>query len=219
MSRTRRRLLLRNQTPFAFRLQPWSVVLLSLLLANLGCSGRLPAVKPPRIDVSAASVGAIEQFDADGDGQVSQSEACQGIQAQWSRYDVDEDGFINQSEFQQRFQRWTDGDTGLMNLRAQVTYRGQPLTDASISMTPYVFLGPNVLAAEGVTDAYGYAFMAIPKENLPKSQQTNFGMQVGLYQVSINHPALANAKAEANSTLSVDLSFNEANTGVTFHLK
>ena len=182
------------------------------------CSGRLPQVKPPSINVVAAADGALAQWDTDGDGGISKDEACMGIRDQWQRYDRDGNDSISPEELKQRFREWTDGDTGLMNLRVQLTYRRQPLTGANITMTPFAFLGPRVLESSGVTDAYGYAFMAIPKDQLPKSQQTNFGMQVGLYQVTIEHSELGD-KYSAESTLSVDLSPNEANTGVVFHLK
>ena len=186
----------------------------------VGCNGALPAVKPPSIDVQAAADGAISEFDANSDGSVDKEEACMGIRSQWERYDGDGDGSITVEEFATRFEKWTGGDTGMMNLRAQLNYRGQPLTDANITMTPYEFLGDQVLASKGETDSYGYAFMAVPKENLPSTLQTNFGMQVGLFKVAITHPdAKIPAKYNDETELSVDLSPNEANTGVMFNLK
>ena len=108
----------------------------------------------------------------------------------------------------------------MMNLRAKVTFKGAPLVGATIEMTPYDFLGENFLASEGETDSYGYAFMAVPKDQLPKTQQHNFGMQVGLYKVAITHPDRKIApKYNDETTLSVDLSPNEANTGVEFKLR
>lgn len=195
----------------------FAVVALAL---SWGCSGALPPVKPPSIDVEAAADGAIAEFDADGDGAISKDEACTGMSSLWPRYDQDADGVATRDELKARFEKWTSGDTGMMNLRAEVKYRGQPLDGAVISMTPYEFLGENVLAAEGQTDTYGYAFMAIPKDRLPKSQQLNYGMQVGLYRVSITHPD-RNLPARYNdeTELSVDLSPSEANTGVRFLLK
>lgn len=185
-----------------------------------GCSGALPAVKPPRIDTAAAAEGAITEFDTDGNGSVSKDEACEGIRSLWARYDFDDDGSITAEEFATRFEKWTGGDTGMMNLRVQLTYRGQPMPDANITMTPYAFLGDQVLASEGITDPYGYAFMAVPKENLPATQQTNFGMQVGLFKVAITHPQVdIPAKYNDETELSVDLSPSEANTGVAFKLK
>ncbi len=190
------------------------------ILALAGCNGALPAVKPPAIDATTAAKGALAEFDADGNGTIEKAEACLGISSQWDRYDEDGDGSISGEELAARFQKWTAGDTGMMNLRIQLTYRGQPLPDAEVAMTPFDFLGEKVLASEGTTDRYGYAFMAIPKENLPKTQQTNFGMQVGLYEVAVTHPDIAiPAKYNTATELSVDLSPNEANTGVSFKLR
>jgi len=39
----------------------------------------------------------------------------------------------------------------MMNLRAEVIYKGQPFPDAVVKLAPHEFLGPNVLPAEGVT--------------------------------------------------------------------
>ena len=177
-------------------------------------------MKAPAIEVAAAAKGALAEFDSDSNGSVAKEEACMGIKSQWERYDTNGDNVVSEDEFASRFDKWTSGDTGMMNLRVQLNYRNQPLTDALITMTPYEFLGENMLASEGETDAYGYAFMAVPKDKLPKSQQTNFGMQVGLYKVEITHPARKiPAKYNDETELSVDLSPNEANTGVRFNLK
>lgn len=186
----------------------------------LGCSPGLPAVKPPAINSQAAAQAAIAEFDSNGDQVLTQSEACIGMSSMWARYDQDADGSATADEIAARFDRWATGDTGLMNLRVEIQFRGNSLPDAHIEMTPYAFLGENVLPASGTTDSYGYAFMAIPKERLPKSQQATHGMQVGLYKVSITHPDVEiPAKYNTATELSVDLSPLEANTGVQFKLK
>jgi len=195
-------------------------LLLSVGTVVLGCSGQLPAVKPPAMDAASAAQGAMVAFDADGDGVLSKSEACMGMSNSFARYDMDGDGSATPEEVKSRFEKWSDGDTGMMNLRVQVSHRGQPLTEATIEMTPYEFLGENFLPSEGKTDSYGYAFMAIPKDQLPESQQLSHGMQVGLYRVSISHPERKiQAKYNDETELSVDLSPGEANTGVQFRLK
>ena len=199
------------------------VLLLSLPLPLvLGCSMHLPQVKPPRIDTVAAATGALSKFDADDNSEISPEEAkaCQAIADHWSRYDRDGDNVVSRQELEARFADWTDGDTGLMNVRAEVVYRGQPLVDATVKLTPYEFLGPHVLAADGTTDRYGFAFLAIPKEKLPASQQGVHGMQIGLYQASITHPEIQlPAKYNEQTELSVDLSAAESNTGIRFVLK
>lgn len=185
-----------------------------------GCFGGLPAVRPPSMDAVFAAEGAIAEFDVDKDGSVSKDEACLGISRTFARYDTDGDGQVTADEFQARFEQWTSDNTGMMNLRTQLTFRGEPLTGAMIQMSPYEFLGENFLASEGKTDSYGYAFMAVPKDKLPKSQQAVYGMQIGLYKVSITHPELKiPAKYNVETELSVDLSPDEANTGVNFKLK
>ena len=198
------------------------LALVSILLFSVpGCSRYLPRVKPPKIDASAAAEGALAAFDTNQDGAISREESkqCAGIADNWDRYDANGDESISRPELETRFAEWSDGDTGLMNVRVEVIYRGQPLTDAHVQLTPYEFLGPNVLAADGTTDRYGYSFLAIPKDNLPSSQQGVHGMQVGLYRASITHPSVnLPAKYNQQTELSVDLSSAESNLGIRFAL-
>lgn len=196
--------------------------MLPALCLLLGCSGRLAPVKPPQIDIEAAANGALERFDRDGNSSISKDEAdaCQGLLDHWDRYDHDADGSVSAAELSRRFSEWTTGDTGLMNLRAEVTYRGRPLPDAQVTLTPFDFLGPNLLRAKGTTDRYGFAFLAIPKDQLPESQRTTHGMQVGLYQISVTHPRIdLPEEYHTKTTLSADLSPAEANTGIRLQLK
>lgn len=191
-------------------------------LVLVGCSLRLPRVKPPQIDASSAADGALAAFDADHDGVISrdESQACAGLRDKWQRYDQDGDDTVSREELEARFSEWTDGDTGLMNVRAEIVYRGRPLTEATVKLTPYDFLGENVRAAEGITDRYGFVFLAIPKDQLPSSQQGAHGMQIGLYRVSITHPDINLApQYNRRSELSVDLSPADSNTGIRFVLK
>lgn len=191
----------------------------AVLLLLLGCSGALPQVKPPQIDAMAAAQGALAEFDQDGDGQLSKEEACQGMTQSWDRYDTDEDDLISQDELAARFTDWTDGDTGMMNMRANVTFKGKPLPDATVELTPYAFLGENLKPCGGKTDRYGGVFLSIPKDRLPESQQQTFGIQVGLYQVRISHDsAKLPAKYNDETELSVDVAPVDSNNGLTFKL-
>lgn len=217
---------LRLHAMVCFAVAPLGRVAFAALLAvvcvtgGAGCNRGLPAVRPPSIDIDAAAEGAMAEFDENGDGTLAKDEACAGIANAWDRYDLDEDGSVSVDELKERFRGWSEGNTGLMNLRAQVTYRRKPLTRARIEMIPYEFLGSNVLSSQGKTDRYGYSFLAIPKDSLPKSQQGTHGMQVGLYRVSITHPEIDIPERYNTSTeLTVDLSPAEANTGVRFDLK
>ena len=200
-----------------------SLTLTAVLLCVLtGCYSNLAPVKPPRIDVVSATNGMLAMFDTDQDGALDKSEAnaCQALTDQWDRYDVDSDGSATREEIQARFEKWTAGDTGMMNLRADVYWRGKPLADAIVKLTPYDFLGDNVLPAEGATDRYGSVFLTIPKDLLPASQQGTHGMQVGLYAVQVTHPNVKiPSKYNTSTELSVDLSPHEANTGIRLSLK
>lgn len=162
----------------------------------------------------------MANFDQDADGSLSKQEACAGITNTWDRYDQDGDEAVTKEELAARFQQWSEDDTGMMNLLAEVKYKGQHIEGALVELTPYAFLGENFKGCSGKTDRYGFASIRIPKDQLPKSQQGVFGVQVGLYQVSITHPnKKIPAKYNDESELSVDLSPLEANTGLNFNLR
>ena len=96
------------------KFSPMALVLVLSVFAQLmsiGCSGALPAVKPPKIDTQAAAEDAIAEFDDDQNGSVEKGEACFGIRSQWARYDGNGDDSISQEEFAARFGEWTNGDT------------------------------------------------------------------------------------------------------------
>lgn len=186
-----------------------------------GCSTALPRIYPPQFDPRAATEKALAAYDKDGDQSLSKTEAtaCPGIERAWSVYDSDRDGNVSADELEARFRQWLDGDTGMMNMRAAVTWNGKPLTGADVKLIPLPLLGENFRPASGKTDRYGYAFLSIAKSDLPRSQQGVFGMQVGLYRAEITHPTIQLPdRYNTQSMLGVDLSTAEANTGIEFHL-
>lgn len=196
------------------------LIAVSTLTFLAGCSDALPAVKPPSFDSAVAAQAALAESDSNGDGVLSKAEAVSGMRTYWKRYDHNGDGSASLDEITARFHEWTNGDTGMMNLRVEVRFRGNPLPQARIEMTPYEFFGGELLPAKGKTDPYGYAFMAIPKDLLPDSQKGTHGMQVGLYKVAISHSELQlPARYNDDTELSVDLSSGDSITGVRFELK
>jgi hypothetical protein len=188
----------------------------------MGCNGA-ERVYPPSFDADQAAAAALAQFDADRNSVISREEAaaaCQGIHHDWSEYDANTDGEISRDELAQRFQKWLDQDTGLMNVRCEVQLNGQPLVGAEIRLTPYPFLGDNFYPAAGATDRYGFAFLRVLPEEAPESLHGAYGVQVGLYRIAITHPTIAlPAKYSTQSELSVDLSPVDGNTGIRFLLK
>ena len=191
-----------------------------LIVAIAGCNQQLPAIKPPAIDASKAASAALEQFDTNLDGNIAKEEACAGMRKAWERYDRDSDGTVSFDEIERRFAEWGNSETGMMNLPTDVSFRGRPLANATIEMTPYEFLGDSFKPAKGKTDRYGTAFMEIPKEHLPKHLQMAFGVQTGLYRISITHPDVKiPAKYNVESELSIDLAPADSNARVRFDLK
>ena len=190
--------------------------LLALLL--LGCSSKPARVRPPKFDVQQSADLIMAEFDSNGDGVLTKSEAFAGIVSDWGTYDTDSDGKITVEEIARRFREWRDSDTGLMNIRCEVTWNGTPLTEAVVEMEPLPMLGDNFFSARGTTDRYGFAFVNV--EEAPASLAGTFGMQLGLYTVRITHPTVSiPEKYNTQTTLGVDLSPADANSGLAFHLR
>jgi hypothetical protein len=69
--------------------------------------------------------------------------------------------------------------------------QGQPLSGATMRFVPESFLGAAVESAVATTDSNGGASPSIPDDRLPAGLQGLNMMQVGVYRVEIEHPALA----------------------------
>jgi len=151
-----------------------------------GCSRTPPRVYPPGINSSAGD-DAIEQYDANGDGQIAGEELDKvpGIKGALENIDTNGDGAVTADEIYERIGAWEKSKLGRTSATIRITHDGKPLAGAIVKMVPEDFLGDEIQAASGQSNEAGVATMNIPLENDPEKIG---GMQVGLYRVEITKP-------------------------------
>jgi hypothetical protein len=177
---------------------------LELCVFMTGCSRGPAAIKPPNIDPAAASREAMELYDTNHDGQLSEKEleACPGILMHRDLYDLDHDGKISREEVEARIRKLRASRIGLTRLGVQVRLDGRPLAGATVKLVPEKYLGSDIKAAVGVTGPAGAAGLSISDEDLPASQHGLSGIHYGTYKVEITHPAIKiPAKYNTQTTL------------------
>ena len=148
----------------------------------VGCSNRPARVHAPSIDIKEAASGAIAQFDKNGNGSISGPE----LQANsaLANLDSNRDGSVGEEEIAENLRDWQESNVGIIGFSAVVTFRGRPLSGATVEFKPEEFLGDAVSTAVGVTDSRGTVSLSIPKEELPNSNMN--GVRLGIYRVSIS---------------------------------
>ena len=165
-------------------------------------------VDPPSVDWEGAAEVAIKNYDKDGDGSLTETEltACPGLLVVMDQYDTTGDKQLSAEEISARLEEKYSRSAGLTTIQCRVTLDGRPLSGATVRYVPEAFLESVVKAAEGVTDQYGLASVAIPDEQLPDDQRGLGALQMGVYRVEITHPSQSiPAKYNAQTTLGYEL--------------
>jgi hypothetical protein len=165
---------------------PFCVAVLVALFVT-GCGG-LSTLEPPDVNADEAAAAAIESYDKDSDGTLSDTELEALPAVTMGTADKDNDGKVSAAEIAERIRLWSEGETGLMTFYCNVTMDGRPLEGATVTLDPEPFLGDAVKPASGVTRSDG-AILKVDPELLPADQRTMRGVQPGLYKVRITHPS------------------------------
>jgi hypothetical protein len=195
----------------------WALALLSSFVLHVGCDFGPSRVAPVSIDASSASRQALELYDKNGDGAIDGAEldAVPGIKKNLSHYDSNSDGRVTADEIAARLNDWAAQKLALMGCSYIVTLDGQPLEEATITMVPEQYLGPNVKPATGITAPNGLARMSHADEDLPKTANGRpmAGVKSGTYKVQITHPsrkipAKYNSATELGEEVAYDLNPN-----------
>ena len=190
-----------------------------LVLVVSGCqSGGGPAVDAPSVDPVAAAAAAIEQYDKDGDGSLSQTElaACPGLLPALS----DGKKKLTQEEIAAHLESMFDAEAWMISFNCLVYVNGQPLSSAAVKLTPEKFLGGSIQSGEGTTDTSGSASIAIPDEKLPERDRGLNSMQPGIFKVEITHPSLKiPSKYNTETTLGTEVNPLSRSSEVVFRLK
>jgi hypothetical protein len=122
-----------------------------------GCGQGAPArVYPDKPDPRSGE-RAIELYDANKDGYLDakELEKAPGLKAAMKTVDSNHDGKISAGEISARIAAWADSKLGQMGVVCVVTHNGQPLVGAKVKFVPESFLGSELKAAEGTSDAHG----------------------------------------------------------------
>jgi hypothetical protein len=137
-------------------------------------------VPAPRINPEAIVDAVFEKADADRDGRLpaSEQQTVPSIAAAAGRLDGDGDGAVTREELLAWLEAVHDSRVAITSLEVIVTQRGRPLAAVTVRLVPEPFMGNELKAAEGVTDAGGVAAVTIPDATYP-------GVNCGLYRVEI----------------------------------
>ena len=187
----------------------------SVALFLSGCGG-LSTVAPPDVDADEAAAAAIEAYDDDSDGLLSEAELKDLPALTVASADKDSDGQVSADEIAARIRLWSEGETGLMTFYCNVTLDGRTLEGAEVKLEPEPFLGDAVKPASGVMRSDG-AILKIDPELLPEDQRMMRGVQPGIYKVRITHPS-AKIPARYNTETTLGQEIVPGTTGGTYQL-
>jgi len=191
-----------------------------IVLVSCGCWGRPPTIKPPKWDPEGLAAKAMEGSDTDGDGGISLEEAADDpvMKTAIGAWDISGDRVLQADEIARRIRDFKEMKTGVSLFPIMVTLDGQPLPDATVSLTPADFLAGLIEPATGTTGQVGRVVLVIDREDLP-------GVRYGVYRVEIskldeNGEDLVPARYNSETELGLEVGPGKGRTGDTlFTLK
>ncbi len=170
-----------------------SLVAVPFIIPLGGCSRGPTAVYVPEVDPATASERALELYDKDKDGSLSETElvACPGILGHLSQYDKDGNGAVSREEIEEQLTQLLSSRVGVTTLRIDVRMDRRPLPGAQVKIVPEGYLGDDVKPAYGTTNPRGTATMDIRDEDSLSSEQGLLGVHYGTYKVEVTHPEVS----------------------------
>ncbi len=172
---------------------------------------------PPSIDGFSSGFRAIEQFDANKDGKLSGAELdkCPGLKAAIDNVDADGNGEITAKEITERIHAWQKSKLSRMSMSCRVRHNGEPLEGAEVKFVPEKFLGENQKTATGKTDQNGMAMICLP-DTLPPGIAPGF-YRVEVTKAGEKIPAKYNTKTIFGQEIALDA--KGLQEGIVFDLK
>lgn len=187
----------------------------------IGLSGCQKGPKRPAFNPRKSAKEALQKFDSDGDGILNEEEIgkCPGLLAALPRVDADGDGSVSADEIAKRVKYYKSAPVAVISGSVKVTYKGKPLSDATITFEPEEFLGDEFKSCSGVTDDRGNAY-------LNRDEAAEFpGLYLGFYRVKISKIEKGQEKIPAEYNTDSTLGYEAAHDiemvsdVPTFHVK
>jgi EF hand len=174
------------------RASPIALLLIVVLGVASGCRQGQERVPGPQFAPDAVAARAVSALDEDGNGALSRDEliASPGLLASLSIFDADGDGRLTRDELAAKLREWKDQKAGLISVECELTWKGQPLKGATVSMIPEPFFDGAIPAATGETDDFGQAELSCGKAFLPERLKSLRVVMPGIYRVEVTHPGI-----------------------------
>jgi EF hand len=192
----------------------WQICV-ALALGCVGCSRGPSAIRPPKVNATAAAAAALEQYDHNGDGQLSKDEwmASPELAAVAKQYDKDNDGQLTADEIAAGIAGWQQAGVGARSVPFAVRLNDKPLAGATVRLIPPPFLGDATKEASGETNSGGSGQFNMKPEDRPANAPNMALMQPGLYRVEVTHPTVK-VPAKYNTATTLGIEITSANPGL-----
>ena len=170
-----------------------SLCLTALFPVLMGCSRGPARFDAPEVEPQAAAEEAIRLYDANSDGMLSKEELvkCPAVLSKLAVYDQDGSGSLTAVEISNQISTLFKNGTGGTKLNCLVTYKGRPLSGATVVLEPEPYLGDGIQTATGSTDGAGAAQMGIPPEFVPEHLRRMKSVHYGTFKVRVTHPTIS----------------------------
>jgi hypothetical protein len=143
-----------ERSPAPRRGAPRWFILGGLLLLAAGCARGGPA--HTWISPREAADRALAEYDTNNDGALDakELEACPGLRSALKRIDKNNDGRLTADEIADRL-AFFEREGAMVGVGVEVTFDGNPLSGATVTLVPEKFLGPYFKPCAAVTDRIG----------------------------------------------------------------
>lgn len=185
-------------------------LLLIMTCLAMGCSRGPRAIERVDVDLDATAQRAIAQLDSNSDGKIDEKEvrAAPGLAEAFARADKDDNQSLSAQEIGDYMNVIVDGSPAIFALEFELSYRGRPLDQATVTLVPESFQGDQFKPASGVSDADGFADVTMAAEDLP-FEGSPFGVRPGLYRIQItSNKQNIPTKYNSNTELGIELSLS-----------
>jgi hypothetical protein len=160
-------------------------VIIIVCQLGLACGGaeKLPPVEAPSYDPEACAAAAISEYDSNKNGTIEGPELDRvpGLKQALIPLDTNKDRKLSKDELKVRFEHYQSARAGAVGVNIVVKQKGQPVKDATVTLTPEAFMKDSIPIATGKTDETGTV------SNYTANGQTLPGVAPGVYRVTISN--------------------------------